>query len=126
MKWIYFLVLFTSFVSCKKEEKKHNYSLVGKWKRTEVFWSPGDRGSWHKDNSNPPVVIEFRTDGKFVSNSNSYSSFTNYQVNGNNSIEFYPAVNGETRAVYFSFNSDSELTLTMACIEGCGEKFIKY
>ena len=126
MKWIYFLVLFTSLLSCRKEAKKHNYNLIGKWKRTEVYINPGNGGKWQKDNSILPVTIELSADGKFDSNANFYSSFKNYEVNGNNSIEFHPAENGVTRAVFYSFNSDSELTLTMACIEGCGEKFVKY
>lgn len=122
---LFFLTI--GLISCHKDEfKKHNYKLVGKWKRIETFISPGNGGSWQKDQSNPPITIEFTADGKFISNGNFYSNFTDYKVNADNTIEFMPPLNGVTRAVYYSFNSDTQLTLTFACIEGCGDRFVKY
>jgi hypothetical protein len=119
--------LLIGLISCHKDEfKKHNYNLVGKWKRIETYINPGNGGSWQKDQLIPPLTIEFSADGKLISNSEFYSNFTRYRVNADNSIEFYPPLNGVTRAVYYSFNSDTELTLTFACIEGCGDRFVKY
>lgn len=117
----------TILISCHKEESpKHHYQLVGRWKRTEIFVSPGNAGSWQPDLSNPPAVLEFRADGKILSNAGFYSNFTRYKLNADNTIEFYPPVSGVPNAVYYSFNSDTELTLTFACIEGCGERFVRY
>jgi hypothetical protein len=113
--------------SCNKEEfKKHNYNLVGKWKRVEVYINPGNGGSWQPDKSDKQVTVEFTAEGKIISNDSYFSSFTNYQVKPDNTIEFQPPLNGYTRAVYYSFNTDTELTLTYACIEGCGDRFVKY
>jgi hypothetical protein len=121
------LILLATLLSCNKENaKKHNYTLLGKWKRVETYINPGNGGSWKPDNSNPPVTIEFKEDGKFTSNSGLYSNFTAYTVKPDNTIEFTPAVNGFTRNFYYSFNSDRQLTLTFACIEGCGDRFEKY
>lgn len=124
---IFLFVLLIALANCHKEEfKKHNYNLVGKWKRIESYINPGNGGSWQKDQINPPLTIEFMADGKLVSNSQLYSNFTGYTIAAGNTIEFLPPLNGVTRAVYYSFNSDTELTLTYACIEGCGDRFVKY
>ena len=121
------IVLLAAFAACNKDEfKKHNYTLEGRWQRIEIFMSPGDAGSWQPDKSETPVTLEFTADGKLVSNDQFYSNFTGYQVTGDNTIEFQPPLNGTMRAVYFSFNSATQLTLTFACIEGCGERFVRY
>jgi hypothetical protein len=115
------------FISCNKEEfKKHHYELVGKWKRIEVYVNPGNGGSWQPDHSEQPVTLEFTADGKLISNHNLYSNFARYQVSSDNTIELQPAFNGGIRAVYYSFNTDTELTLTFACFEGCGDRFVRY
>ena len=125
---IVLMILFTGlFLSCNKENaQKHNYSLIGKWKRVETYINPGNGGSWKPDHSNPPVTIEFTEDGRFISNSALYSGFTGYTIKPDNTIEFTPAVNGFTRDFYYSFNSDTQLSLTFACIEGCGDRFVRY
>jgi hypothetical protein len=116
-----------ALLGCTKEEfKKHNYHLVGKWKRVEVYVNPGNGGNWQADNSESPVTIEFTSDGKLISNSAFYSNFTGYEVKPENTIEFQPPMNSIPRAVYYSFNSATQLTLTFACIEGCGERFVRY
>lgn len=99
---------------------------MGKWKRTEVYVNPGNGGSWKPDDSEQPVTLEFTAEGKIISNDNFYSNFSGYQVKPDNTIEFQPPLNGTTRAVYYSFNTDTELTVTFACIEGCGERFVRY
>ena len=127
MMRIFYAVLLLGLLACHKDElKKHNYNLVGKWKLIESYINPGNGGYWQKDQNNPPLTIEFTAEGKLVSNSKFYSNFTGYQRTGQNTIEFVPDLNGITWAVYYSFNSDTELTLTYACIEGCGERFVKY
>jgi hypothetical protein len=124
---IILLIFLTILLSCNKESaKKHNYDLVGKWKRAEIYVNPGNGGNWEADHSNPPVTIEFTADGKCISNSSSYSSFTGYTVTPDHIIEFTPSLNGVARAFYYSFNSTTQLTLTFACIEGCGDRFVKY
>lgn len=124
---IFLFVLLIALAGCHKEEfKKHNYNLVGKWKRIESYINPGNGGSWQKDQTSPPLIIEFTADGKLISNSDFYSNFTGYKLTAGNTIEFSPPLNGTTRAVYYSFNTDTELTLTYACIEGCGDRFVKY
>jgi len=127
MMRIFLFILLTGLISCHKEDcKKTNYSLVGKWKRIETFASPGNGGGWQKDQSNPAVAIEFAEGGKFISNADFYSNFTSYKINADSSVEFSPPMNGLTKAVYYSMNSNTQLTLTFACIEGCGDRFIRY
>jgi hypothetical protein len=127
MMRILLFIFLAVFISCNKEEfKKHRYELVGKWKRIEVYVNPGNGGSWQPDRSKQPVTLEFTADGKLISNDNFYSNFSSYHLNSDNSIEFQPPLNGALRAVYYSFNSDTELTLTFACIEGCGDRFVRY
>jgi len=127
MRRIFYVVLFLALIGCHKDElKKHNNKLIGKWKLIESYINPGNGGYWHKEQTNPPVTIEFTSDGKLISNFNLYSNFTAYKLTAGNTIEFMPPLNGVTRAVYYSFNSDTELTLTYACIEGCGERFVKF
>ena len=121
---IFFMPL---LLSCHKENaKKHNYHLIGKWKRIETYINPGNGGSWKPDLSTPPFTIEFTEDGRFISNSIPYSGFIAFTIKPDNTIEFLPAVNGFTRNFYYSFNSETQLTLTFACIEGCGDRFVKY
>ncbi len=127
MTRILLIISFLAFIGCNKEEyKKHNNTLVGKWKRVEVFISPGDAGCWQPDKSETPITLEFAADGRLISNDQFYSTFTGYLVKGDNTIEFQPPLNGTTRAVYFAFNSSTQLTLTFACIEGCGERYVRY
>lgn len=115
------------FISCNKEEfKKHNYTLSGKWRRVEVYVNPGNGGSWQADKSEKTVTLEFTADGRVVSNDNFYANFSGYQLKADNTIEFQPPLNGMPRAVYYSFNSETQLTLTFACIEGCGDRFVRY
>src|SRR4051812_6855763 len=117
---IILLIFLTILLGCNKESaKKHNYDLVGKWKRVETYINPGNEGSWEADRSNPPETIEFTADGKFISNSDLYSNFTGYIVKPDHTIEFIASLNGAARAFYYSFNSNTQLTLTFACIEGC-------
>ena len=87
-------------------------------KRVETYINRGNGGNWEADHLNPPVAMEFTADGKFVSNSSSYASFTGYTVKADHIIEFTPLLSGVARAFYYSFNSTTQLTLTFACIEG--------
>lgn len=124
---IVFLILFLGLLSCHKEEaKKHNYNLLGKWKRVETYVNPGNGGSWKPDHSEPAVLIEFSSDGKFSSNSYTYSGFTAYHIKPDHTIELVSATNGTSRDFYYSFTSETEFTLTFACIEGCGDRFVRY
>ena len=124
---IYLVVFLLVLLSCNKDEfKKHNYNLVGKWKLIESYINPGNGGYWQKSKTYPPLTIEFTSDGKLNSNFEFYSAYSGYKLVANSTIEFVPPLNGVTRAVYYSFTSDTELTVTYACIEGCGDKFVKY
>jgi len=124
---IFSVVLLLALVSCHKDQfKKHNYTLAGKWKLIESYINPGNGGYWQKAKTYPPLTIEFTSDGRLISNFQFYSDHTGYKIAAKSTIEFVPALNGVTRAVYYSFNSDTELTVTYACIEGCGDKFVKY
>jgi hypothetical protein len=124
---IVLFVLLLALLGCHKEEfKKHNYDLTGKWRRIETYVNPGNGGDWQKDLATSPTTIEFTREGRLVSNSEFYSNFTNYKTSGGNTIELLPPLNGVSKAVYYSFNTDTELTLTFACIEGCGDRFVKY
>jgi hypothetical protein len=127
MMRIYLLVLLLVLFSCHKDEfKRHNYNLVGKWKLIESYVNPGNGGYWQKSKTYTPLTIEFTSDGKMISNFDLYSGYSGYKLVANNTIEFLPPLNGVTRAVYYSFTSDTELTVTYACIEGCGDRFVKY
>jgi hypothetical protein len=124
---ILLFVLLIALLGCHKEEfQKHNYDLVGKWRRIEIYVNRGNGGDWQKDQGTSPTTMEFTRDGLLVSNSEFYSNFTGYKTNGGNTIELLPPLNGVAKAVYYSFNTDTELTLTFACIEGCGDRFVKY
>lgn len=126
MKRALLFILMVTLFACNKEGfRKHHRELVGKWQRVEVFVDPGGGGKWQEDASQPRVVLEFTSDGRVFSNDRFYSRFSRYLIQADNAIEFQSSTTGQTSGVYYSFNSETQLTLTFACIEGCGDRFIK-
>lgn len=127
------LLLAVCLFSCEKDQIYFDASgngsgsaLVGKWKRVRLYVNPGNGGSWQSDQANPPITLEFTANGTINSNHTLFSQYSKYQVTSSNTLEISVPVTptAASRTIKFEFN-DKELTLTYACIEGCGDVFVR-
>ena len=108
--------------SCSKTD--NNSELAGKWKRVEQFINPGNGGYWKETKDMRPVFLELTESGKVRSNHYVYERYSTYLMIGRDSIEFTNAT-GEKRYHFYSFQ-EGKLTIQYLCIEGCGDRFVRY
>jgi len=122
------LFLFITGCSKKQEQKVSNDGLVGKWKLTEVFWSPGGPGSWHPVSLPDQYIINFRENGKLSYSANFYmahSFFDRYSVTGD-TILVSSTLNNKTDEWRYSFDGSDliiNFNVRVVCIEGCASRF---
>jgi len=128
MKYIHLVCFFFVFiVGCKKTVNDlpvctENQTIVGKWKATQRFWSPGAGGNWHTLTSAEQFTIEFKSDSTFIYSANfpkADSQFSIYSMNGM-VLKISSAVNSKTDTWYWKIDDECRLNLGLfPCIEGC-------
>jgi hypothetical protein len=104
-------------------------TVIGKWKYTEYFASPGGVGSWRKV-SPANQTIEFREDGRFVAAPSFMAGANRFEVVDSSLVKiwFAPGSSGQSLLRYRIDTLKRELYLSPAdfiCIEGCSNKFIR-
>ena len=125
------LLLFIFITGCSKKEEHKLISdrLVGKWKFTEHFMSPGGPGSWNPVPVSDQYIINFNGDGKFSYTTNFYgakSQFNRYSLAGD-TIFISSTFNNKTDEWRYSFEGPQliiNFNVWVVCIEGCASLFI--
>jgi hypothetical protein len=128
--FIYILISVVFFAGCtKKQEKKENYGLVGKWKLAETFISPGAGGSWQPYSSAAPVIIEFTSGGNFNYSSNfpkASLQFNQYSLSGS-SVNMSSSANSNADTWYIHYLDNTRLDISIyTCFEGCAYRFVAF
>ena len=122
------LFLFITGCSKKQQQRVSDDGLVGKWKLTETFWSPGRAGSWHPVSLPDQYIIDFRETGKLSYSANFYmadSLFNRYSVAGD-TILVSSTVNNKTDEWLYSYDGQEliiNFNVRIMCIEGCASRF---
>jgi hypothetical protein len=90
---LFFIIATAAFAACEKSNPgKSSSDLTGKWKLTEARSDPGDgSGRWHPVDQDVVVIIEFKTDGSFISNEN-FNEFDRYTIHGD-SVSLFNSLN---------------------------------
>ncbi|MGZ8559634.1 MAG: hypothetical protein ACXWWC_14930 [Chitinophagaceae bacterium] len=125
-------IIFILIISCsnKKEDGVINDLLVGKWKFTESFMSPGGPGSWNKVTVADQYIINFNRNGKLDYSPDFFgasSGFNKYKLSGD-TIFVSSTLNNKTDEWLYSFEGPQlviNFNVRVICIEGCASRFIK-
>ena len=125
------IILFIFITGCSKKEEHTLISngLVGKWKFTEYFMSPGGPGSWNPVPVSDQYIINFSTDGKLSYTTNfyrAYAQFNRYSLAGD-TIFVSSTWNNKTDEWLYSFDGPQliiNFNVRVICIEGCASRFI--
>ncbi len=126
------ILLFIFITGCSKKEEHTLISngLVGKWKFTEYFMSPGGQGSWNLVPVSDQYIINFSSDGKLSYTTNFYwanSLFNRYRLAGD-TIFVSSTWNNKTDEWRYSFEGPQliiNFNVRVVCIEGCASRFIE-
>ncbi|MFN8357582.1 MAG: hypothetical protein U0Y10_24200 [Spirosomataceae bacterium] len=127
-KLIFLIVSLVSMVACQSESPSsvQNVGLVGKWKLVEFLSDPGNgSGTWQKADPQNPLYVEFKADGTF--SSNMYTDLISYKVVDDTQLQltFDPKLNSGNFTTWRYTNlTNTTLTLTYACREPCGGRFV--
>jgi len=113
-------------MSCDSNDVEPENDLVGKWKLIEVYSDPGD-GSGTYNPVDSDKTIEFKNNGRFVSNGNICQfeiqpiegSKGSYSIDDNT---LSPDDCDFNTGLPFEFDGN-KLIISYFCIEGCGEKY---
>ena len=121
------LTMIYLMVGCKKASDTGNLtnsSIIGKWKLTELYASPGGGGvNWHAADPNNLRIIEFRSDGILnITPASAYNS-DHYKILSDSTMIF---VSGTDSLPYRYQLSKTLLTLYPPCIEGCGYQYVPF
>ena len=136
------LVLIVILSSCTSNESTptDETGLIGKWKLIEQLADPGD-GSGKFQPISSKRVIEFFNDGTVSVNGDlcfmtsevgKTVTGTYMKTSDNNSDTQYEgeiipnSCSSRSAKVYFDLSTSGDLLLWYQCIEGCGQKFIKF
>lgn len=127
-------ILLAMLAGCKKDNEQDNSpsnsGIVGRWKYTERFVSPGSGGSWNAVPVANQAVIEFTMDGKFTYSANfekASSEFDHYTLDGNTKVIVTSATTGKTETWYISHLDEKRLDMSVTmCFEGCAARFVAY
>lgn len=124
MKYSLYAFVLLLFCACQKD-KVTNTTLSGKWRLTEVAFSPGGALEIKQVGADTATIMQFGSNGQLT--------ITPAQVNGYNQY----AINGDTVIISSSSTASSYTcrfavakgTLTLnpiqpACTEGCYQKYI--
>ena len=125
------IIIFSVITGClkKEEQKPISDQLVGKWKLTEHFTSPGGPGSWNRVAVADQYIIDFRSDGKLSYTANFYgadSEYNRYRLAGD-TIFVSSTVNNKTDEWRYSFDGPEliiNFNVRIVCIEGCASRFM--
>lgn len=125
------IIIFSVIIGCSKKEEQKPISdkLVGKWKFTEYFMSPGGPGSWHAVPAPDQYIINFSSDGKLSYTANFYgadSNYNRYRLAGD-TIFVSSALNNKTDEWRYSFEGPQlviNFNVRIVCIEGCASRFM--
>ena len=126
------IILFIFITGCSKKEEHRLISdgLVGKWKFTEYFMSPGGPGSWNPVPVPDQYIINFNSDEKLDYSANFFganSGFNRYKLSGN-TIFVSSTNNNKTDEWRYSFDGSQliiNFNVRVICIEGCASRFIE-
>lgn len=125
-----FTLIVTSVISCKKgNEVPVDFNLTGKWTYKEYGYSIGGPMIWEAPS---PVnqAIEFKEDGTFIPAESFLKGTTRYQKSDSVTLQFSPAQT-PTGFIKMGYAIDSVSGILSlwpvdpACIEGCGNRFVR-
>lgn len=125
------ILLFLVIIGCSKKEENRKISdrVVGNWKLSEQFWSPGGPGSWHPVEAHDQFTINFRSDGKVSYSANFFaanSRFNRYALSGD-TIFLSSTLNNNTDEWRYSFEGSQliiNFNVRVICFEGCASRFV--
>lgn len=128
-KAIWLAAIVIALVSCSKDNSEPANSIVGKWRQTEVFSSPGGPGQWQPYNNG--LILTIHSDSTYTSTQQT-SELHYFSTPGR--IWKYPTDSTVTfRNGLGDFRIRPQLTdhgktmilWVFSCIEGCGDKFVR-
>lgn len=122
------IILFLFVAGCSKKNEVINDGLVGKWKFTETFSSPGGPGSWQQVPVSNQYIIDFSEDRKLSYSANFHgdSLFNRYSVR-EDTIFVSSTVNNKTDEWIYSFDGQQliiRFNVRIICFEGCASRFV--
>ena len=124
-------ILFLFIIGCSKKEghRKINDGVVGNWKLTELFWSPGRPGSWHPVEASNQFSVNFGSDGKFSYSANFFAANSHFNRYGlsRGTIFLSSTLNNNTDEWLYSFEGSQliiNFNVRVVCIEGCASRFV--
>src|SRR5687768_2070688 len=123
MKYLIAGFLFLALGSCQAPSGANRSELIGKWKLTHSLADIGDgKGTWQEASFENSRVIEFQKGGKFSDSQN--QSIQTYTLSGKDTIQITRDNNQTYSVTIVKLTADS-LVLKPACIEACGERYVR-
>ncbi len=113
--------------ACKKESSPS--SIVGRWKLSETYFSPGGPSYWHPVTDKKSVELaEFKADGTY-SSSNTLA-FDRYEVKDSVTLVLFSSVVTTQPKYFYRYkltNNSLELSPTapIVCYEGCAARYTR-
>lgn len=127
MKKIYLLLTLFSIFSCSESNnlKPVDFSgkpILGVWKLTETYISPGGETTWQPAENE--MVYNLHSDGTFDLTGGECSSGT-FEM-ADDKIHFHCSNSGDTRSYYINKLTETTLEISyIGCIEACIYRFKK-
>ncbi len=123
------LLLFIAACSKKQDGTPTNNGIIGRWKLTESFMSPGGPGTWSQVPPQQQFSVQFQENGTFSHSPNFFaaeSRFDRYERSGNRLL-LWSTVTSETADWLVNAVDGKQLNITFntgaICIEGCASRF---
>lgn len=119
---ILFLILFTAFTSCSKDDSNNNNELPGSWQLVERYIHDGNSGQWVVEEDG--YILAFLNNG--VISSSEFECEGDFNTAGEELNFNFPCGDGQTSYSYnYYFENGFLYFFGPWCDEGCEWKFQK-
>ena len=128
MKHFFYIVLlvFTTLVSCSKDDPQQPQELTTSWKETDYFSGTSGTPEWHKTEAGKEEVIQFKDNNGFSSSVHINLNKYTMQAIDASSAQLKLYEEGKTDTLHWTMYNITPNTMDVSfgsCINGCGKRF---